>query len=347
MKIAVIGAGIVGLAAAKSLLALGHEVRCFEADSPMGARSAGDTRVFRLSHADPALIDWAVQARAAWRAWSTEFGESLLQQSGQLGATADMESRLAVMHSLDVPAEIVTNTTLLTPITSQSIDEALLHDPWAGAVQAAATGRYLVAIAHDALVHDAVEAIEITDDGGVTIHARSEDWHCDAALIAAGQHSPTLAATCGIAVSAVHEHAARFTFRMDDPEGIAPNWFETYDKWDMWGLTVRPGHWAMGIHWDGEPGNPTISQAASNAARLHELQQYISQRLDRIDPTPVDTIACVGDAGGDGVHAARRGPVLTIWGDNLLKFAPVLGPALAKAAAKGDRPEMPLLSWSE
>jgi sarcosine oxidase len=41
---------------------------------------------------------------------------------------------------------------------------------------------------------------------------------------------------------------------------------------------------------------------------------------------------------GDGVEFRRNGPILAIYGDNLMKFAPVLGAALAKAAVEGTTP---------
>jgi sarcosine oxidase len=38
----------------------------------------------------------------------------------------------------------------------------------------------------------------------------------------------------------------------------------------------------------------------------------------------------------DGVEFRRDGPILAVYGDNLMKFAPVLGEALAEAAVSGE-----------
>ncbi|MFD1046787.1 FAD-dependent oxidoreductase, partial [Kibdelosporangium lantanae] len=56
MLVAIVGAGVVGLAVARALLRRGHEVVCFEAGTPMGARSVGDSRIFRYAHTDPVLV---------------------------------------------------------------------------------------------------------------------------------------------------------------------------------------------------------------------------------------------------------------------------------------------------
>jgi hypothetical protein len=40
---------------------------------------------------------------------------------------------------------------------------------------------------------------------------------------------------------------------------------------------------------------------------------------------------------GDGLGFGRSGPVLALWGDNLMKLAPLLGELLASAALDRDR----------
>jgi sarcosine oxidase len=47
---------------------------------------------------------------------------------------------------------------------------------------------------------------------------------------------------------------------------------------------------------------------------------------------------------GDGVEFRRNGPILAVYGDNLMKFAPVLGEALAEAAVSGRTPTVASLA---
>jgi sarcosine oxidase len=345
MRIAVVGAGIVGLTTVNSLLRAGtHDVRCYEPSVVMGARSAGDTRVFRISHSDPALVEFAIEARSAWKRWSDDCGHQLLEQHGQFSDLADIAMRRNELQAHGVPAKIVEGTTQLAPITSALIGKSMLWDPWAGVIRADAAGRYLRSRVASTIVPQAVVAVDVSENGKALVRTANDEWKCDEVLIAAGVQTPAIAATCDVDVPVQHEHAARFTFRMEDADSVVPNWTETFEKWSMWGLTTKPGHWAMGIHWDGEPADPSILQADSDAARLYELEQYIARRLDRVNPIPTDVMSCVADSGGDGIHVRRRGPVLVVWGDNLFKFAPVLGPALSDALTRAELPAMPMRS---
>jgi sarcosine oxidase len=56
VRIAVVGAGVVGMSTAAALLDAGHQVECFESGTIMGERSIGSTRIFRLAHVDPELV---------------------------------------------------------------------------------------------------------------------------------------------------------------------------------------------------------------------------------------------------------------------------------------------------
>src|SRR3954454_9859179 len=67
--VAVVGAGIVGLAAADALARAGVDVRCFDAAEPGSGQSAGYTRVFRHVHDRADLVDLATRARRRWDDW--------------------------------------------------------------------------------------------------------------------------------------------------------------------------------------------------------------------------------------------------------------------------------------
>ena len=70
MRVAVVGAGVVGLSTTAALLERGADVVCFErAGGPMTERSAGSSRIFRLAHGDPELVALARTARAGFERW--------------------------------------------------------------------------------------------------------------------------------------------------------------------------------------------------------------------------------------------------------------------------------------
>src|SRR2546423_557127 len=89
-EVAVVGAGIVGLATTEALIRRGAEVRCFEVARPGDAQSGGLTRVFRHRHDEERLVELAVEAGRGWRRWEERSGRRLLGSEGCLfvGATA-------------------------------------------------------------------------------------------------------------------------------------------------------------------------------------------------------------------------------------------------------------------
>src|SRR5439155_26359448 len=84
LEVAVVGAGIVGLAVSDALAQRGAGVRCLEAARPGDAQSGGLTRIFRHRHDDERLVELAVEARSGWRRWEARSGRRLLGEEGCL-----------------------------------------------------------------------------------------------------------------------------------------------------------------------------------------------------------------------------------------------------------------------
>jgi len=72
MRILVVGEGVVGLAAADALVRRARDagggydpqdIRVLEAGEPMGARSVGSSRIFRLAHGRAELVAAAERSR--------------------------------------------------------------------------------------------------------------------------------------------------------------------------------------------------------------------------------------------------------------------------------------------
>ena len=87
-----------------------------------------------------------------------------------------------------------------------------------------------------------------------------------------------------------------------------------------------------------------VGRDAAVAASQEVLLAYARERL-AVEPRIVDGLYCthVPDT-GDGIAFSRSGAVLAVDGENLMKFAPVLGEILAAAAVDGSTPAVPQLA---
>src|SRR6187200_668869 len=106
-EVAVVGAGIVGLAAADALARAGMGVVCFEAAEPGSGQSAGHTRVFRHVHDRADLVELVVRARRGWDEWSELARQPLVGDEGVLFAAPDVEETAALFADVGVEHRMV------------------------------------------------------------------------------------------------------------------------------------------------------------------------------------------------------------------------------------------------
>jgi sarcosine oxidase len=96
-KIAVIGAGVMGLATARALERRGHDAvvyEQFERGHERGS-SHGRSRIFRLAYAEEEYVRLAQESLGLWRQLETEAGETLLELNGLLEIVQTLEESTA------------------------------------------------------------------------------------------------------------------------------------------------------------------------------------------------------------------------------------------------------------
>jgi len=212
-RVAVIGAGVVGLAATDALCRAGAEVRCFEKAVPGHAESIGLTRIFRHAHGNPALVRVAMRAGAGWCAWERRFGRRLLGAEGLI-ITGDtlapaweraLREAGAPCQALD-PAAFTDRLPIAQPPPA-----ALLWDPAGGAIRA----RRIIEALRQSVAGHIVPAEVLglaSSETGARVRTADDTWACDEALVTAGIDTPGLAAQVGVQAPTALIRHARLTF---------------------------------------------------------------------------------------------------------------------------------------
>ncbi|GAA0245478.1 FAD-binding oxidoreductase [Cryptosporangium japonicum] len=338
MRIGVIGAGIVGLSTAYALRRYPVTVRVFDRAAPMTGRSRGGTRIFRYAHDTPALVRYAARAREGWNRWERTSGQVLIGAETTVVSGDGAAERYAAMRAAGVRCGLYPSLASVPGLPARpETPGPFLVDPAGGVIQAARTGAFLAAAVRRGLVVDEVE--RVTAHGhAATIHSSRGSWQCDSVLVAAG------AGPLVPEVVADPEHHFRFTFPL--APGADPRcWIERSGSWrdgfTTYGHRAGAGLWALGAHLPAEDTAWSLPVAEARRRALSAVTAYVREFLsDVVSPEPVDEVYCAPTRGlGDGIHVARSGPVLSVWGENLFKFAPALGADLAAAVASRGLPE--------
>jgi glycine/D-amino acid oxidase-like deaminating enzyme len=97
VKVAVIGAGVMGLAAGRALTQRGHEVVVYE-QYRVGhdhGSSHGRSRIFRLAYAEEEYVRLAQESLGHWRELEAETGKTLLELNGLLEIVQTLDESTA------------------------------------------------------------------------------------------------------------------------------------------------------------------------------------------------------------------------------------------------------------
>jgi sarcosine oxidase len=337
MRVAVVGAGVVGLATAAALLDGGADVVCLDRTGPMAERSTGSSRIFRLAHGSADLVALARDARAGWARWSEAAGGPLIRDVGCVVSGATTLAWTACMRKAGAPYEVV-GADLRLPVR-HGPDVALL-DTTGGVIDAEGTGAHLTARVGAALRTAVVYALE-ERGSGARVHTPDGPLDVDAVVIAAGAGTSPLAARVGLYTPTVLAHHVRFTFATTHPGPLrawidqSPGRMATYQH------LAGPGRWAVGGLLDYAAIAWEAGRAEATRASREAVLGYVRAHLDGVVPEVLDEVYCTTMAElGDGFHLRRRGPFTAVYGDNLFKFAPLLGDLLARAVTEGTEDEV-------
>jgi sarcosine oxidase len=335
-EVAVVGAGITGLATAYDLVRRGVDVRVFEAARPGAGQSAGRTRIFRHAHRRPELVGRAVESRALWEQWEAQLGARLLGREGMLLTGPTAPEVAALLDEAGTPCRLLDEREQADalPILSPPGGPALL-DELAGSTDVAAAIQLLTNALGTRLVLGEVFAV---DPGEPAAVETSEGiWDVGRVVLCAGAGIGTLAPELGIPVRlSCH---ARVTFRAPDA-GLAALQEQSGAHGEIVYAAAFPGEplYAVGLAGDGAE----VPLGTPAGPLVERITAYVREALPGLDPEPVGVRLCVPTElpdSPDRFEVWSSGSLLALAGDNLFKFAPWLGRMLAAAACGEREPE--------
>lgn len=343
-RVAVVGAGIVGLCTAYALLQRGAEVTVYEQGVPGNGQSGGLSRIFRHAHDDPRLIAATQESRDLYHSWGQTLGVEMVSADGAVAIGPSVESKLPLLQQAGVAArridaaELVQVLPLLAPF-----DGPAMLDERGGSIRTTSVVQALVAALGDRLVRDEVLSVR-PDDGEVEVRSSGTAHRYDRVAVCAGRGTAHLARTLGLSLPVQDGAHVRLTFEL---RGEPPTTLATLQ--DSSGVFGETGVYAAAV-----PGNTAYAVGLSETTRARDdaslpdageladladrAAAYVARALPGLDPEPVDVRHCWVTTlpwGEDGVGVWERDGVLFPAGHNLWKQAPALGTRLAAALTGG------------
>ncbi|HUA06564.1 MAG TPA: FAD-binding oxidoreductase [Solirubrobacteraceae bacterium] len=339
--VGVVGAGVVGLSTAFALTEQGATVTVYERGVPGNAQSGGESRIFRHAHDDRRLVEFAREARRAWREWEERFGQELLSRDGvvALGA-AEMRHLEAMLvagvraHRIEGP-ELAERLPLLAPW-----HETAVLDEDGGVIRVRATIEALTDELRKRFVFDEVLSVRPTEAGTVEVRAGGTTAEHDRVIVCAGQGTAALARGAGMPLPLRHAAHVRLTYALRDepPERLAC----LLDSSGAFGEDggygdPLPGNGAFAVGLDETPlhEDGSMIDTGGLAALAERTTAYVGRALPGLHPDPVDVRHCWVTQlpwSPDGFAVWALGGLLVFAGNNLFKHAPALGRELARAA---------------
>jgi len=337
---AVVGGGIVGLAAAEALARRGADVVVLERSVPGAGQSAGTARGFRHLHASPEQIAEAVAARAGWDAWSERAGEPLVGKEGALRLGGEVEADAARLRAAGVAAEAIDAAGSRHPALAPDAGP-LLWDPRGGAIRARRAIEWLCGE-----LGDRVRRAEVRTVGPGRVQTASGVLRCREVVLCAGAGIerlwPQVTQRRVVHLRVTFAHAGGNDAPATGSSWGAATWADRSERFGprVYGVADGPGRFALGLaDLDAQPvpSEPTadvVPEGIDLASVRERLLAYAAAAFPGLGEPLDEVVRLLTVLPGDDEDAyrlERTGGVTLVAGHNLFKLAPLLGEKVAGA----------------
>ncbi len=337
--VVVVGAGMAGSAAARSLADAGREVVVLEQFGFGHKRgsSHGASRIFRFSYPDAKYVALSMEAIGLWRELEDATGRELVTTTGGLDAGPDLAAQAGALDSCGAKFEWLSGSEVgeRFPALSFPPADTLLFQPDAGIVLAEDALRAFIdaAEAGGASVrwNTRVEALRAEGDG-VTVDTSEGAVRARVAVVTAGPWAPGLLAGAGIDLPAVPTRETVAFFDLPDDD-LVPSLVDWDDP--IFYALASPGQGLKaGLHHGGPVADPD-AEGAPSAATVGLLREAVSRRYPGAGPEPALVETCFyTNTDDERFIIERRGPIVvgSACSGHGFKFAPMTGRRLAELA---------------
>jgi sarcosine oxidase len=348
-RVVVVGAGVLGLSAARALARRGREVVVLEKDTVGHRRSGskGSARIFRLGYDDPGYVRLAMEAQRLWRELEAEVGTTLLTTTGQVTVGDDLDVLAGAMESAGAPCRMLAPGDVAECFPAMLVPAAALFEPESGVIAADVCLAALRDVSGvEVREHTRVRRLDDTGDGvRVVVESGDEVEELGAAtvVVSAGPWTGQLVAGVGVDVrpSATLEQVAYLAPVAGSVDEM-PVFVERRRPW-FYGLPIRSsGVMKVSFHGGGPVVGPDdldrYETEGPDPALGAALEASARRLLPGLVPGPVATERCVYDNSPDGDFVLDRvGNVVIGAGTSGhgFKFAPLIGEVLADLATGG------------
>jgi sarcosine oxidase len=347
--VAIVGAGLLGLAAARALTAQGRDVVILEQATigHDGSGSKGSCRIFRLGYPESDYVTAAARSRDLWHELEAQTGRVILHPAPHLTFGPKLPEVHDAMRRSGAPCELLSAVAAAERFPGIRVGGPALLETESAVIAADVALAGLAACAPE--VRTGVRVREVSDDGRqVTLRTVRSDGTAGgdviarvAVLTAGPETAGLLGNRLGAVLRPTLEQVAYFEPVSPSPAAPGPGTpiFICHGGQSPYGLPV-PGsdRYKIGIHPSGpvvRPGEQDQSPDPELAARLTDMA---SRYLPGFRAEPVAAERCVYDNTPDEDFIVDRvGNVVLGCGTSGhgFKFGPLFGAWLAALACGG------------